>query len=121
MVQTAVITYGKLTTLVNNAGGFEYIAPVVETSEEDYQKIMDVNVKSIFLVSKYAIPEMIKSGGGSIINRGSTNSHIGFPGIAAYNASKGAVVQLTKNMALDYLRYNISAKCHNIGNPKLVL
>jgi NAD(P)-dependent dehydrogenase (short-subunit alcohol dehydrogenase family) len=115
MVQTAVITYGKLTTLVNNAGGFEYIAPVVETSEEDYQKIMDVNVKSIFLVSKYAIPEMIKSGGGSIINRGSTNSHIGFPGIAAYNASKGAVLQLTKNMTLDYLPNNIRVNAVSPG------
>jgi dihydroanticapsin dehydrogenase len=88
---------------------------VVETSEEDYQKIMDVNVKSIFLVSKHAIPEMIKSGGGSLINRGSKNSHIGFPGIAAYNASKGAVLQLTKNMTLDYLPNNIRVNAVSPG------
>ena len=114
MIKVAVETYDKLTTLVNNAGGFGFLAPLTETPEEEYYNIMDVNVKSIFLVSKYAIPELIKSGGGSIVNRGSTNAHIGFPGIAAYNAAKGAVLQLTKNMALDYVSDNIRV---NVVSP----
>jgi NAD(P)-dependent dehydrogenase (short-subunit alcohol dehydrogenase family) len=108
MVEFTVKKYGRLDILFNNAG-VENSKPDVETSVEEWDKVMDVNVKGVFLGTKYAVPEMKKSGGGSIINTSSIFGLIGSPGFAAYHASKGAVRLLTKATALAHAADNIRA------------
>jgi NAD(P)-dependent dehydrogenase (short-subunit alcohol dehydrogenase family) len=101
---------GGLHIVFNNAGIIRR-ASVLELSEADWDRVMAVNVKSIFLVSKFAIPLMEKSGGGSIINTASGWGLAGGSKAAAYCASKGAVVLLTKAMALDHGAQNIRVNC----------
>ena len=106
-VQIAVNRYGKLDVLVNNAG-ISLQSKVEETTEEDWDKVMDVNAKGVFLGTKAAIPEMRKAGGGSIIN---ISSQLGLVGTDTsspqYHASKGAVRLLTKATAIQYAREGI--------------
>ncbi|MEM3602420.1 MAG: SDR family oxidoreductase [Candidatus Bathyarchaeia archaeon] len=109
-VEKAVEAFGKLDILFNNAGIIRR-ASVEETSEEEWDKVMAVNVKSVFLFSKYAIPLMAKAGGGVIINTASGWGLAGGRKAAAYCASKGAVVLLTKAMALDHGEQNIRVNC----------
>lgn len=109
-VQQTIEQLGKLDILFNNAGIIRR-ASVVELSEEDWDQIMAVNAKSVFLLSKYAIPLMAKAGGGVIINTASGWGLTGGRKAAAYCASKGAVVLLTKAMALDHGAQNIRVNC----------
>lgn len=97
---------GPIDVLVNNAGVFRPGA-VHETSERDYDAILDINLKGAFLTSKYVIPGMRRRRRGSIVNVSSDAGLVGYPGYAAYCASKGALVLLTKAMALDYARDGI--------------
>lgn len=106
MVDTAVTEFGHLDILVNNAG-VTLAATVTETEEADWDRVLDVNLKGIYLCSKHAILHMVRSRGGSIINLGSIAGVVGLNANAAYNASKGGVILLTKNMALDYADKNI--------------
>jgi len=101
---------GKLNILFNNAGIIRR-ASVVDTSEQEWDQVMAVNVKSVFLLSKYAIPMMIETGGGVIINTASGWGLVGGRDAASYCASKGAVVLLTKAMALDHGAQNIRVNC----------
>ena len=109
-VERAVREFGGLNILFNNAGIVRR-ASVTETSEEDWDRVMAVNVKSIFLLSKHAIPIMAKAGGGVIVNIASGWGLVGGHKAAAYCASKGAVVLLTKAMALDHGEQNIRVNC----------
>ena len=109
-VNTTLQQLGRLDILFNNAGVIRR-ADVVETSEGDWDRVMDVNVKSIFLMSKYAIPVMIRTGGGAIINTSSGWGMKGGPKAAAYCASKGAVVNLTRAMAIDHGPQKIRVNC----------
>jgi NAD(P)-dependent dehydrogenase (short-subunit alcohol dehydrogenase family) len=109
-VRQTVEQLGKLDILFNNAGIIRR-ASVVETSEEEWDKVMAVNLKSVFLLSKYAIPVMIEAGGGVIINTASGWGLIGGRNAASYCASKGAVVLLTKAMALDHGAQKIRVNC----------
>jgi NAD(P)-dependent dehydrogenase (short-subunit alcohol dehydrogenase family) len=109
-VERAIREFGALHILFNNAGIVRR-ASVVQLSEEDWIRIMDLNVKAMFLLSKFAIPEMARSGGGSIINMGSGWGRAAGPRAAAYCASKGAVVQLTRAMAIDHGPQNIRVNC----------
>jgi NAD(P)-dependent dehydrogenase (short-subunit alcohol dehydrogenase family) len=110
MVNKAVDTYGRLDVLFNNAGVW-YGGTILDISEEDWDRTMAVNVKGIYLVSRYAVQRMMRQEGGSIINAASVAALRGSPMSAAYNASKGAVLLLTKCMALDFGRYGIRVNC----------
>jgi NAD(P)-dependent dehydrogenase (short-subunit alcohol dehydrogenase family) len=109
-VQRTLEAFGAIHVLFNNAGIIRR-APVTELDEADWDRVMDVNVKSIFLMSKEAVPVMVRSGGGSIINTGSGWGLAGGPKAAAYCASKGAVVLLSKAMAIDHGPQGIRVNC----------
>jgi NAD(P)-dependent dehydrogenase (short-subunit alcohol dehydrogenase family) len=102
--------FGRLDILYNCAGIIRR-ASVVETTEVEWDRVMAVNVKSIFLLSKFAIPIMTQSGGGVIINISSGWGLVGGKKAAAYCASKGAVIQLTKALALDHAEQGIRVNC----------
>jgi NAD(P)-dependent dehydrogenase (short-subunit alcohol dehydrogenase family) len=110
-VEEGVRAFGTLNVLYNNAG----IMPsddtsVEETSEEAYQRVLDVNLKGVFLCCKYGIPELLKAGGGSVINIASFVAFIGCTVPQdAYTASKGAVVSLTRSLAVQYGRRGVRA------------
>jgi len=101
---------GGLDILFNNAGIIRR-ATVIETTEEEWDRVMAVNVKSIFLMSKYAIPIMEKAGGGVIINTGSGWGLVGGANAVSYCASKGAVVNMTRAMAIDHGWQHIRVNC----------
>ena len=113
VIQKTVETYGLLNVLVNNAG-IVIMKNIEETNLDDWNKVMSTNVTGAFLGIKYAIPEMRKAGGGSIINISSISGILGI-GAAAYNASKGAVRILAKNIAADYAKENIRANSVHPG------
>ena len=98
--------YGSIDILFNNAGIYE-AGCVVKTPMEVWDRTMDINVKGVFLVSKYVIPLMAKGGGGAVINNSSVLGIVGMENCVAYNASKGAVRQITRSMALDHAGENI--------------
>jgi NAD(P)-dependent dehydrogenase (short-subunit alcohol dehydrogenase family) len=110
VVERAVTRFGGIHILFNNAG-IICRASVTDLSEEDWNRVMDVNVKSMFLMSKYAIPHIVSSGGGSIINTASGWGLAGGARAAVYCASKGAVVLLTKAMAIDHGPQGIRVNC----------
>ena len=110
-VETAVNSYGKLNVLVNNAA-ITLRKPIEETTEEDWDRVMAVNAKGVFLGTKYAIPAMRRSGGGSIINISSTGGLVGNPISSAYTASKGAVRLFSKSTAIQHAKDNI--RCNSV-------
>lgn len=93
--------YNRLDILYNNAG-VNHFGRIGDTEETDWERVMNTNVKSVFLTAKFAIPLMKASGGGVIINTASAAALVGLRNLAAYTASKGAVLALTRNIALDY-------------------
>lgn len=109
-VQKAVTQFGGLDVLVNNAGIIRR-ASVVDTTEEEWDRVMAVNVKSVFLFSKAAIPIMVRKGGGVIVNTASGWGLDGGRDAASYCASKAAVVNLTRAMAIDHAEQNIRVNC----------
>ncbi len=100
----------RLDVLFNNAGIIRR-ATVLEISEEEWDRVMAINVKSVLLMSRHAIPAMMKAGGGSIVNTASGWGLVGGPKAVSYCASKGAVVQLTRAMAIDHGPDNIRVNC----------
>jgi NAD(P)-dependent dehydrogenase (short-subunit alcohol dehydrogenase family) len=101
MVRRTVAEFGRLDVLVNNAA-IQILGRLADTSEEDWDRLQSVNLKGVFLCSKYAIPEMVRTGGGSIVNIASVLGLVGDPDLAAYCAAKGGVLALTKAAALAY-------------------
>ena len=97
---------GPVTGLLNSAG-IELHGSVVEMPEDDWDRVMNVNLKAIFLLSKHVVPHMIANGGGSIVNMSSIQAIATQAGVAAYAATKGAVLSLTRVMALDHGKENI--------------
>ena len=111
-VNTAIDRYGKLDILVNNAG-ILIRKGIEDTTEEDWDRIMEVNAKGAFLGTKHSIPAMRQAGGGSIVNISSTAGLVASPsGSASYTASKGAVRLLTKSTAIQYAKEGI--RCNSI-------
>jgi NAD(P)-dependent dehydrogenase (short-subunit alcohol dehydrogenase family) len=107
MLQLAVDRFGRLDVLCNNAGIAGPIAPTAELDEDIFDSILAVNLRGVFLGMKYAIPHMLKTGGGSIVNTSSMASLVAFPGMPAYCASKGGVSMLTKLTAAEYAAQGI--------------
>jgi len=111
MVDTTVDTYGRLDILFNNAGIMGRWIFGGDIDELDLDDIIDTNLKGVFLGSRYAIPVMVKQGGGVILNTASTAGMVSLPGQSIYGASKAGVVMLTRTMALEYADMNIRINC----------
>lgn len=108
IVQKFIKKYNKVDILFNNAGVLE-VGTVTTTSVEAWDKIIDINVKGSFLMSKHIVPHMLKNGGGSIINNSSVLGFIGCQNTIAYNTSKGAIMQFTRSLAIDHAKQGIRA------------
>jgi len=120
-IALAVESYGRLDVLVNCAGVQRY-GDAVETTEEVWDEVLDINLKGIFLCCKYAIPQMRKAGGGAIVNVSSVQAFASQKGVLAYTASKGGINAMTRAMALDHAHENIrvNAVCPaSIDTPML--
>ena len=107
LVQKAIATYGKLDCAFNNAGIDRAVKPLHSQSVEDFDKIVSVNARGVFLCMKYEIQQMLTQGAGVIINNSSVAGSIGIPGMGPYTGSKHAVMGLTRSAALDYAKQGI--------------
>ncbi|MGB9883208.1 MAG: SDR family NAD(P)-dependent oxidoreductase [Microgenomates group bacterium] len=110
MVKKTVETYGKVDVLVNNAGIVRF-GPLHQTSDQDWDDILNINLKGVFYGMKRVIPEMLKNGKGKIINIASIAGLVGFDQIGPYCASKGGVIALTREAALEYAKNKINVNC----------
>jgi len=107
MVAHAIATYGRLDCACNNAGIEGSVVPMVDQTEENFDRIISVNLRGVFLCLRAEISALLKSGGGAIVNLSSVAGLIGFPGLSPYVASKHGVNGLTKNAALEYAKNGI--------------
>jgi NAD(P)-dependent dehydrogenase (short-subunit alcohol dehydrogenase family) len=110
MVAEVMRLMGGIDVLFNNAGIINF-GSVLDAQIDEWDALMATNVRGVFLVSRYALPPMIAGGGGSIINMASNLGLVGTRGAAAYAASKGAIVQLTRAMALDHIADGVRVNC----------
>lgn len=113
-IESIISRLGKIDILVNNAG-INRRDPILEMNEKDWDAVLNVNLKSIFLVSRNVVPYMMKNGLGKIINMASLTSEGARPTIAAYTTSKGGVKMLTKSMAIEWAEYNIQVNAIGPG------
>ena len=109
-VAAVIKRWGRIDVLFNNAG-LGLVKSLHETSEEEWDRIVAVNLKGVFLVSRAVLPSMMRQNGGAIVNVSSISGLLGWPSYAAYSASKGGIVQLTRQMAVDYGHRGIRVNC----------
>ena len=103
MISTTVKAFGGLNILYNNAGGSTMMdGPVTEAPDEEFWRVIGLDLYGTFLGCKYAIPELIKAGGGSVINMSSNQALMGIPGRVCYTAAKGGIASMTRAMAVEY-------------------
>jgi NAD(P)-dependent dehydrogenase (short-subunit alcohol dehydrogenase family) len=105
-VERVVAELGRLDVVYNNAG-CDSKGSVADATEDDWDRAMSVNGKGTFLVSRAAVPHLVRAGGGAIVNQGSVAAMVGVPNFASYCAAKGAVVALTRSMAIDLAKHGI--------------
>lgn len=110
LVHTAVEAWGGLDVMANNAG-IGVAGTATNTSEEDYERVMDVCLRGTFLGMKYAIPAIRDSGGGSVINMSSVAALVGIPDRAVYSAAKGAILTITRAAAIDHVSEGVRVNC----------
>lgn len=110
MIEQALSTYGRIDILCNNAG-IGSTTDVVECEPDEWDRVMTVNVKSVYLGCKYVIPHMLERGGGVIVNTASVAGIVGIVKRASYCASKGAVIALTRQVAIEYVKRGIRVNC----------
>lgn len=110
MVERVVQSYGEIDILVNNAGVLR-MGPLTEVNEDDWNYVLNINLKGVFYTMKKIIPLMIKQGKGKIINIASIAGLVGFEQIGPYCASKGGVIALTREAALEYAKNKININC----------
>jgi NAD(P)-dependent dehydrogenase (short-subunit alcohol dehydrogenase family) len=118
MVAKTVEAFGRLDYAFNNAGVEHEIKPITEQTEEEFDFVTNINVKGVWLSMKHEIPEMLKTGGGAIVNMSSVGGLIAAPGFDIYIASKHAVIGLTKSVALGYAKQNIRV---NVVSPGAIV
>lgn len=116
-IAQTVRTFGRLDVLVNNAGIGEFDKLIHETEDQSWQEMLDVNMTGVFRFIRAAIPEMLKAGGGSIVNLSSIAGTLGLPYSAAYSATKGGIDAMTRAVAIDYAKQGI--RC-NAVSPGLI-
>jgi NAD(P)-dependent dehydrogenase (short-subunit alcohol dehydrogenase family) len=107
LVRGVVDRFGRLDFAHNNAGVEGRVGPLEELTEQEFERVININLKGVWLCIKYEVPEMLKTGGGAIVNTASVAGLLGFANSSAYVASKHAVVGLTKTAALEYARRGI--------------
>jgi len=117
LVDHAIAAYGRLDVAFNNAGIDGDVRPLAEQTEANYDAVMDINVKGVWLSMKYEIPRMLEHGGGAIVNCSLVAGLIGFPGLGIYITSKHAVIGLTKTAAIEYSAQGIRI---NAVNPAVI-
>lgn len=109
-VDQAVRTFGKIDILINNAGIGVFGKPLHETTDREWQEILDTNLTGVFRMTRAVIPHMLERGG-SIVNVSSVAGLVGIAGLAAYSGTKGALVALTRCLAIDYAKDKIRCNC----------
>lgn len=109
LIESALSRHGRIDVLHNNAACFDAERPLVETTDAQWERTINVNLRSIYLACRAVLPAMIQQGGGVILNTASVLGVVGAPNFAAYIASKGGIVQLTRSIAIDYGRKGIRA------------
>jgi 3-oxoacyl-[acyl-carrier protein] reductase len=113
LMQTALDEYGRIDVLVNNAGYSHLSKLLWKISVAEFDAVFAVNARGVFLGCKHAIPAMIEQGGGAIVNIASIGAIAPRPGVTPYNATKGAVLTMTKGLALEVARHNITVNAVN--------
>jgi NAD(P)-dependent dehydrogenase (short-subunit alcohol dehydrogenase family) len=121
MLDEAISNFGRLDILCNNAGIDGDVAPIGKGTEENYDRVKAVNAKSVWLGMHYAVPIMVRSGGGSIINTASLAAMIAVPSLSPYCASKGAVLAMSKAVAVEYAKAGIRVNCICPGTTNTAL